>query len=142
MESNSQEDAPTHAAGYEPDPPVSVTREIEKSNLDESPYDKLEGSNKRDRCSAPNERLHFGFPHATLGQMAQQVQAKARAKALAIGTPEATKVECSYDCGSVQVCASGEENAGRWTKREHYVFLQALKLYGKEWKEVAKSKSS
>jgi SHAQKYF class myb-like DNA-binding protein len=25
---------------------------------------------------------------------------------------------------------------GRWTKEEHYRFLEALKLYGKEWKKV------
>ena len=25
---------------------------------------------------------------------------------------------------------------GRWTRDEHYRFLEALKLYGKEWKKV------
>ncbi|MFN7881116.1 MAG: SANT/Myb-like DNA-binding domain-containing protein [bacterium] len=25
---------------------------------------------------------------------------------------------------------------GRWTKEEHYRFLEALKLFGKEWKKV------
>lgn len=25
---------------------------------------------------------------------------------------------------------------GRWTREEHYRFLEALKLYGKEWKRV------
>lgn len=25
---------------------------------------------------------------------------------------------------------------GRWTRDEHYRFLEALKLYGKEWKRV------
>ena len=25
---------------------------------------------------------------------------------------------------------------GRWTKDEHFRFLEALKLYGKEWKKV------
>lgn len=25
---------------------------------------------------------------------------------------------------------------GRWTKEEHFRFLEALKLYGKEWKKV------
>jgi hypothetical protein len=25
---------------------------------------------------------------------------------------------------------------GRWTKEEHYRFLEALKIYGKEWKKV------
>mmetsp|Transcript_44469 Transcript_44469/g.32582 ORF Transcript_44469/g.32582 Transcript_44469/m.32582 type:complete len:91 (+) Transcript_44469:580-852(+) len=27
-------------------------------------------------------------------------------------------------------------NQGRWTKQEHCRFLEALKLYGKEWKKV------
>ena len=25
---------------------------------------------------------------------------------------------------------------GRWTREEHFRFLEALKLYGKEWKRV------
>jgi hypothetical protein len=25
---------------------------------------------------------------------------------------------------------------GRWTKEEHFRFMEALKLYGKEWKKV------
>jgi SHAQKYF class myb-like DNA-binding protein len=25
---------------------------------------------------------------------------------------------------------------GRWTKEEHFRFLEALKLFGKEWKKV------
>ena len=25
---------------------------------------------------------------------------------------------------------------GRWTREEHYRFLEALKIYGKEWKKV------
>jgi len=25
---------------------------------------------------------------------------------------------------------------GRWTKEEHFRFLEALKLYGKEWRKV------
>lgn len=27
--------------------------------------------------------------------------------------------------------------AGRWTDEEHDLFLQGLKLYGKEWKKIA-----
>ncbi len=29
-----------------------------------------------------------------------------------------------------------ETNAGRWTKAEHKLFLEALELYGKDWKKV------
>lgn len=27
-------------------------------------------------------------------------------------------------------------HTGRWTKEEHFRFLEALKLYGKDWKHV------
>ncbi len=35
------------------------------------------------------------------------------------------------------VVASGMEATGRWTKAEHILFLEALKMYGKEWRKVA-----
>lgn len=35
------------------------------------------------------------------------------------------------------LCQSGFEHTGRWTRREHELFLEALKKYGKEWKKVA-----
>jgi len=31
---------------------------------------------------------------------------------------------------------NGEFKMGRWTKDEHFRFLEALKLFGKEWKKV------
>ena len=34
--------------------------------------------------------------------------------------------------------ASVISNAGRWTKPEHDAFVEGLRLYGKEWKRVAK----
>ncbi len=27
---------------------------------------------------------------------------------------------------------------GRWTKKEHFDFIQAVKIYGKNWKQVEK----
>lgn len=36
-----------------------------------------------------------------------------------------------------RVVESGQEHTGRWTREEHEAFLNALKLYGKEWKKVA-----
>ncbi len=35
------------------------------------------------------------------------------------------------------VCTPGNELTGRWTRKEHDLFLEALKKYGKEWKKVA-----
>ena len=31
---------------------------------------------------------------------------------------------------------SAVKATGRWTRDEHYRFLEALKMYGKEWKKV------
>jgi hypothetical protein len=36
----------------------------------------------------------------------------------------------------VKKTKDGEFKTGRWTKDEHFRFLAALKLYGKEWKSV------
>ena len=41
------------------------------------------------------------------------------------------------DDGDTSVCPTGAEHTGRWTKKEHELFLEALKKYGKEWKKVA-----
>lgn len=35
------------------------------------------------------------------------------------------------------LCPSGSEATGRWTKKEHQLFTEALNKYGKEWKKVA-----
>lgn len=35
------------------------------------------------------------------------------------------------------LCLAGSEQTGRWTRKEHELFLDALKKYGKEWKKVA-----
>lgn len=29
-----------------------------------------------------------------------------------------------------------DKTTGRWTREEHFRFLEALKMYGKEWKRV------
>jgi SHAQKYF class myb-like DNA-binding protein len=41
------------------------------------------------------------------------------------------------DDGDTNLCPQGAEHTGRWTKKEHELFLEALKKYGKEWKKVA-----
>lgn len=36
-----------------------------------------------------------------------------------------------------KVVETGQEHTGRWTREEHEAFLNALQMYGKEWKKVA-----
>ena len=61
------------------------------------------------------------------GQVAQPSKAaqKAQKKAAAEG-------DSVSDCKSSTMGRA----TGRWTREEHYRFLEALKLYGKEWKRV------
>ena len=71
----------------------------------------------------------------TLGQMAAQGQAPARAPARARGRDaDSARGARPREPG---ICTPGTEHTGRWTTKEHETFLQALKLYGKEWKKVA-----
>lgn len=80
---------------------------------------------------------------ATLGQMAEQIQADARAFALANGDDSddgAGGGDESYErigagAGLTDddegVCQPGHEQTGRWTRKEHELFLEALKKHGK-----------
>ena len=36
----------------------------------------------------------------------------------------------------LNVSSEAAKAKGRWTRDEHYRFLEALKYYGKEWKHV------
>jgi len=46
-------------------------------------------------------------------------------------------VQKKTDTGNESDCKSSTAKAtGRWTREEHFRFLEALKLYGKEWKRV------
>ncbi len=38
--------------------------------------------------------------------------------------------------GDADTKSSQAKATGRWTRDEHYRFLEALKKYGKEWKRV------
>ena len=35
-----------------------------------------------------------------------------------------------------QSCTTTAKATGRWTREEHFRFLEALKMFGKEWKKV------
>lgn len=48
-----------------------------------------------------------------------------------------TITEDDDDLPDSAVCPSGSESTGRWTKKEHELFKEALNKYGKEWKKVA-----
>lgn len=70
--------------------------------------------------------------YSTLGQMAEQVQAKARADMKAVTGVEAFVDDEEYDDEDAEgVCLNGEEHTGRWTKDEHNMFLDGLKKFGK-----------
>ena len=69
--------------------------------------------------------------YATLGQLAEQVQAKARADMKAKGINEYTEEDEEDDDDIEGVCLTGEEHTGRWTKEEHGLFLEGLKKFGK-----------
>jgi SHAQKYF class myb-like DNA-binding protein len=45
-------------------------------------------------------------------------------------------IEGDDDDDDVAVCTPGNEQTGRWTRKEHEIFLEALKKYGREWKKV------
>ncbi len=65
----------------------------------------------------------------TLGQIAEILQAKARAEALAKGEDLLDDVESQYSDDGIN--ASGAEQHGRWTAQEHKLFVEALKKFGK-----------
>lgn len=79
----------------------------------------------------------------TLGELAAQVQAKARAetrnKKFLEESSQQNEEFDEDDDGYVDpsICQPGNELTGRWTRHEHNLFLEALKKYGKEWKKVA-----
>ena len=41
-----------------------------------------------------------------------------------------------YEIVGQNVCSDVSKAKGRWTRDEHYRFLEALKHFGKEWKYV------
>ena len=80
---------------------------------------------------------------STLGQMAQQVQANARSFNRFSGRQNATERfdyesvdeivdgDDDDDGADVDICIPGNEHTGRWTRKEHELFLDALKKFGK-----------
>ena len=50
------------------------------------------------------------------------------------GTSGTSKALVKSDSASEKVNTA--KRTGRWTREEHFRFLEALKLFGKEWKRV------
>ncbi len=95
----------------------------------------------------------------TMGQMADAVQASARMASRNNGARTSQSYQSNHnqynshldtgnsymdmmgddDNGDMgdDICLPGNEHTGRWTRKEHELFLDALKKYGKEWKKVA-----
>jgi SHAQKYF class myb-like DNA-binding protein len=109
---------------------AAETATVEQSKRDNRAT--LESSSKKERMGVQNA-VHY----ATLGQMADQVQAQTRAELESAGVTvpmlePATGADADYG-----VCENGAESTGRWTSDEHDTFLEGLKKYGKEWKRIA-----
>ena len=78
----------------------------------------------------------------TMGQMADAIQASSR---LAARTSRSHSYDhasnsgfdmgdddTAIDSSTDEICVPGSEHTGRWTRKEHELFLDALKKYGKE----------
>jgi SHAQKYF class myb-like DNA-binding protein len=84
----------------------------------------------------PNIRMN---PAPTLGQLAVKFQnySSADGKFPEEAGDDGEDEEEGGGTGEGGTVPHGAEHTGRWTKREHELFLEALKKHGKEWKKVA-----
>ena len=84
--------------------------------------------------------------HSTLGQMAEKVKSGGGSGSGAGGGTGSSSVG-AYDMGDdgneedddefdPSICAPGSEHTGRWTRKEHELFLEALKKYGKVCQDI------
>lgn len=53
-----------------------------------------------------------------------------------VKTPKKTEARVQASCNSEIESVGAGKATGRWTRDEHFRFLEALKMYGKEWKKV------
>lgn len=78
-------------------------------------------------------------PPPTLGQLAVKFQSYSSPDSKLPSTEDHGDCdgEEEEEGGGEGPATHGAEHTGRWTKREHELFLEALKKHGKEWKKVA-----
>lgn len=72
------------------------------------------------------DSINFGH-HSTLGQMAEKVK-NSGAGQYDLGDDGNEEDDDEFD---PSICAPGSEHTGRWTRKEHDLFLEALKKFGK-----------
>lgn len=78
----------------------------------------------REKSTSSEKSDMYRYHQPTLGQLAEQVQMKARSEHEYLPTNEENEDD-------IVVCAPGTEHTGRWTKQEHDLFLEGLKKYGR-----------
>lgn len=79
------------------------------------------------------ENLKMSSPDA----ISHSETTRTAASALAHCRPQVVKSNSSQLSKSYVKANEGKDTkTGRWTRDEHFRFLEALKLYGKEWKYV------
>ena len=103
------------------------------SRVNETNLGDMEGD---DFCSTTDNTGFSGqqpYPSTfSLGQMAEKVKSAGggvlSANAYDMGDDGNEEDDDEFD---PSICAPGSEHTGRWTRKEHELFLEALKKYGK-----------
>jgi SHAQKYF class myb-like DNA-binding protein len=102
-------------------------------------------SKKNASASPPNQRSHkeeiVSYPivakkkasktSAKSSYTIADLKAKEKAK-----NASAKRKKRNYESIAKAKATKGHYNSGRWTRLEHFKFLEALKMFGKEWQKV------
>ena len=88
-------------------------------------------------ASANSDVIGVSHINPSLSQLGSQFYTNFETTMTRTGSGQSVEGDDDDDDGDTSVCPTGAEHTGRWTKKEHELFLEALKKYGKEWKKVA-----